>query len=53
MKGPIACWKSGWRAEVHRHQTFDALDDISFQVRQGECFGIIGENGGREEHSAQ
>ncbi len=28
-----------------RHQTFPALNDISFDVRQGEFFGIAGRNG--------
>ena len=27
------------------HGRFTALDDVSFQVRKGECFGIIGTNG--------
>lgn len=27
------------------HQDFYALDDISFEVKEGECFGIIGKNG--------
>jgi ABC-type polysaccharide/polyol phosphate transport system ATPase subunit len=28
-----------------KHQTFKALDDISFQIAQGEFFGIAGRNG--------
>ena len=27
------------------HKTFKALDDVSFDVKKGECFGIIGKNG--------
>ncbi len=27
------------------HQTFDALHEVSFELRQGESLGIIGENG--------
>jgi len=36
-------WLSGGLA--NRHAMFTALDDISFQVRNGEFFGIIGPNG--------
>jgi len=28
-----------------RHDTFKALDDVSFSVKPGETFGVIGENG--------
>ncbi len=31
--------------KVQRSAAFQALDDISFQVRRGECLGIIGPNG--------
>ena len=27
------------------HSNFDAVKDISFEVKKGECFGIIGTNG--------
>jgi len=27
------------------HETFDALEDVSFSVQQGEFFGIVGRNG--------
>lgn len=30
---------------ARRHDLFTALDEISFQVRQGEFFGIVGPNG--------
>jgi ABC-2 type transport system ATP-binding protein len=29
----------------HRGQVVKALSDVDFQVRQGECFGILGHNG--------
>jgi ABC-2 type transport system ATP-binding protein len=29
----------------HRGQVVSALSDLRFQVRQGECFGILGHNG--------
>jgi ABC-type polysaccharide/polyol phosphate transport system ATPase subunit/ABC-type polysaccharide/polyol phosphate export permease len=28
-----------------RYEVLDALDDVSFEVRRGECFGIVGRNG--------
>jgi ABC-type polysaccharide/polyol phosphate transport system ATPase subunit/ABC-type polysaccharide/polyol phosphate export permease len=28
-----------------RYDVLDALDDVSFEVRGGECFGIVGRNG--------
>ena len=28
-----------------RHDTFEALNDVTFQVEQGEFFGIVGRNG--------
>lgn len=29
----------------NRYDTFPALDDVSFDVREGEVFGVIGQNG--------
>ena len=28
-----------------RYETFNALDQVSFTVQKGECFGIVGKNG--------
>ncbi|HEY4376237.1 MAG TPA: ABC transporter ATP-binding protein, partial [Acidimicrobiales bacterium] len=33
------------KAGRNPHQTFKALDDISFEVRHGETFGLLGHNG--------
>ncbi len=33
------------RLAFFRHQTFKALDNISFTVKRGETFGIVGNNG--------
>jgi lipopolysaccharide transport system ATP-binding protein len=41
-RGPID-WLKGERKQVRR--TFWALDDVSFEVKQGEAVGIIGRNG--------
>ena len=36
---------SGRPAEHLRPQEFWAVDDVSFQVKRGECLGIVGHNG--------
>ena len=33
------------RRRVAKFEEFWAIDDVSFEIRQGETFGIIGENG--------
>jgi lipopolysaccharide transport system ATP-binding protein len=33
------------RARTTRNMTIDALDDVSFDVMEGEAFGVIGRNG--------
>ncbi len=33
------------RGEQRSHETFLALDDVSFEIKQGEAVGIIGRNG--------
>ena len=32
-------------ARKRYHETFKAIDNISFDIKKGECFGIIGTNG--------
>ena len=41
--GRLVEWLSG--GTVKRHQEFWALRDVSFEVRKGECLGVIGPNG--------
>ena len=38
-------WQMVWRGHRQFYRPYWALKDVSFDVRQGECVGIIGRNG--------
>lgn len=35
----------------HTYEKFKALDNVSFEVKKGEFFGIIGRNGNKKSYS--
>ncbi len=35
---------------VSGKKEFTAVDDVSFELKRGECLGIVGESGFRKEH---
>ena len=37
---------TSWFQKKRHNETLQALDDVSFNVKHGEIFGIIGRNGG-------
>jgi ABC-type polysaccharide/polyol phosphate transport system ATPase subunit len=41
LRGTLAAVRGGPR----ERQTLLALDDVSFSIRRGECFGVVGSNG--------
>ena len=41
---PRTLWKRAW-GQSEKLETFWALEDVSFEVREGEVIGIIGRNG--------
>ncbi len=38
-------WVVSWLKGKHQYETFDALNNVSFEVKRGEIVGIIGRNG--------
>ncbi len=45
VRAPLKWLRSGREPKKHQGEEFWALNDVSFEVRQGEVIGIIGRNG--------
>ena len=45
LKKSFITRKSSWFSDVSEESVVKAVDDVSFEVKQGECLGLVGESG--------